>query len=81
MRTPDESKQSTTVPGSQGDWITKRVAQALVTCPATDAVVSAVELQLRGTIRERPLNAAELAKISKLLIAVVNDSRPKETTE
>jgi hypothetical protein len=81
MTNADSSEPSTTVPGPQADWITKRVDQALLTCPANDAVVSAVKLQLGGTMRERPLTAAELAKVSKTLIAATNAPQAKESAK
>jgi hypothetical protein len=52
-------------------WITARVAEALKTSPVADAVASAIEEQLKGTMRERALRPAELTELAKSLLAAV----------
>jgi hypothetical protein len=54
------------------DWIEKRLAAALGAHPVSDAVVSVIKEQLKGPMRERPLKAAELVKISNSLLTQAN---------
>jgi hypothetical protein len=52
-------------------WITDRVAEALKTSPVADAVASAIEEQLKGTMRERTLRSGELSELAKSLLTAV----------
>jgi hypothetical protein len=62
----------------QADWSSKRIDAARKTNAVSDAVASALEIQLEGTMRERPLRTSEQAKLAaSLLEALEAPATPK----
>jgi hypothetical protein len=62
-------------------WITARVAEALKTSPIADAAASALEEQLKGTMRERALRPGELTELAKSLLTAVTKPLPGEAAK
>jgi hypothetical protein len=53
-------------------WVAKRVNEAAKASPVSDTVVTAIEDELNGTMRERALRPGELTELAKRLLAAVS---------